>query len=332
MNPENLEASSKNNTNINHKYILRLDSIILIIFFIFAVSVFSYLNSNSQSDSNAEKSITPTLPSSINKLAENQGSAKQSLSPKEENIVLGFLNFKNQMIFPSPDNFRFFYVFPEYNNSNECFFGIVNQWGQSVDYEVKKILKTDKISCDYDYRYGHSSFIKWVDDYKVLLKTNDDSLSVIDVLNDKKENYPLQIDDMEFVDVNKSLKFWLYRRNDSFIIIDANKNIVYDKLKFDSDKKEINFRTVLYDQVNDGFLFISYKILDNSFETIFDYFNLNNLTFKNILTTTPFEVEGRGGCRSPALLPALGEVVIEPGCIAVDNKYISSDDKIHIKL
>jgi hypothetical protein len=88
---------------------------------------------------------------------------------------------------------------------------------------------------------------------------------------------------------------------------------------------------VLYDEVNDGFVFIKRTFTTDTTSIRFDFLALPNLSLRTVLTTKPVPSVGRG-CLSEYLVPTPGEIVLTPGCLNVAPEYIGADGNIHIKL
>jgi len=88
---------------------------------------------------------------------------------------------------------------------------------------------------------------------------------------------------------------------------------------------------VLYDEANDGFLFISRTYIGENVSVKFEFLPMNSLSLRNILTTEPVVAPGRG-CNSEYLLSQPGEIILTQGCLIVGNKYLDTDGNIHIKL
>lgn len=155
-------------------------------------------------------------------------------------------------------------------------------------------------------------------------------IKIVDVGKLEAETYKYDASKYDFVGASRSLKYWLFSKsqenNISYILLDRNNNVALDNLSFES-----NDRGALYDEVNDGFLFISRTYTEQDVSVEFDFLSMSNLTLRNILTTEPVEAPGRG-CYSEYLISQPGEIILTPGCLTVGSKHLGSDGNIHIKL
>lgn len=259
------------------------------------------------------------------------------ISPTISNLITDQTSqTENTMIYPSPNNYSYFLMYADNSVKDECFFVIVNDAGQPIGYNIKKILNTNKIYCYHDMGYGASAFQKWVDDYKIIFKEKDETIKIIDILDSKIETFNYDKSQLTFVDVNKSLKYWLFKKKSdeySFLLTDSNKKIIYDKKFNQKSPGSDNIYVVLYDDINDGFLFISHNLNEGKVLNKFDFLSLNDFSYRTLLAAGSIEAEGRGGCRPPKLYRTLpGDISIDPGCIGIAEEYIKSDKKVHISV
>lgn len=230
-------------------------------------------------------------------------------------------------IYPSLNRNFSFYIYPT-SSGDKCIYGITDK--QGYRYDISRVLGTDKITCSEGEGNLSSSFIGWADGSKFLIEEKEGEIKIVDVEKFKVETYKYDVSKYNFVGANRSLKYWMFRKsqenNISYILLDENKNVALDNINFES-----NDRGALYDEANDGFLFISRTFTEQNVSVIFDFLSMNTLTLKNILTTEPVGIHGRG-CYSEYLISQPGEIILTPGCLTVNSKHIGSDGNIHIKL
>lgn len=233
-------------------------------------------------------------------------------------------------VYPSLNRNFSFYLFSA-NDQSMCQYGIENKEGYK--YDVSKVLGTDKVTCSEQMGYVSSSFVGWADENKFLLDEKQGEVKIVDVVNFAVETYKYDAGKYDFIGANRSLKYWLFRKIEeqdiSYILFNRDNTVALNNIHFES-----NDRGALYDDVNDGFLFIDRTFNEEGVSTVatkFYFLSMNNLKLRNILTTEPFEVFGRG-CSSEYLLSEPGEIILTPGCLTVGDKYLSADGNIHIKL
>lgn len=195
---------------------------------------------------------------------------------------------------------------------------------------LNNMLKEVDFSC-HNEMYFYSKFVGWSADSKIIVKENKGSVVIIDV--DKKEisRYTYDPQKYLFMSVNKTLKYWLFKKitvtdKISYIILDGNQKVIKDNIDFVA-----NDRGVQYDYANDGFLFINRTYKDSVVSVEFSFLSLKDLKIKNILTTEPLKEEGRG-CIPEYLISQPGEIIMTQGCLPVGDKYLELDGNIHIKL
>lgn len=236
-------------------------------------------------------------------------------------------------IYPSLDNQYFFHITPVKGNNSECSYQIIDKEGYG--YIVKEAMQRDKISCsDQGWTIVSNMFKGWVDGEKFLIEARSGEITVIGVNSFKVEKtYEYDSKLLSFVGANRTLKYWLFEKTPlySYVLLDENKKVVKDDINFNSNG-QLNYGGygVLYDDVNDGFLFISaQRQQEVSFK--FDFLYTKNLAFKTLLITDPVGVVGRG-CGGNKLVSKPGEIIFASSCVTVDKKYISQDGYIHIPL
>lgn len=236
----------------------------------------------------------------------------------------------NQMvrIYPSLNRNFSFYIYPT-NSGDKCVYGIRDK--QGYGYDVSKVLGADTIICSEGQGNLSSSFAGWADGNKFLINEKDGEIKIVEVGKFEAETYKYDASKYNFVGANRTLKYWMFRKISqgnpvSYILLDRNNNVALDNINFES-----NDRGALYDEVNDGFLFISRTYSGENVSVKFDFLPMNNLSLRNILTTEPVEAPGRG-CYLEYLISQPGDIVLTPGCLIVGSKYFGSDGNIHIRL
>ena len=238
-------------------------------------------------------------------------------------------SYINQIIriYPSLNRRFSFYIYPA-DKEDRCLYGIRDK--QGYGHDVSKLLGTDRIACSEGQGNLSSSFAGWADEDKFLINKEDGEIKIIDVGKFEADTYRYDASKYSFVSASRSLEHWLFRKkqenNISYILLDRNKNVTLDNVGFES-----NDGGVLYDEVNNGFLFFSRTYARENVSVKFDFLSMNTLTLRNILTTEFVEAPGRG-CYSEYLISQPGEIILIPGCLIVGEKYYGSDGNIHIKL
>lgn len=207
-------------------------------------------------------------------------------------------------------------------------------------YDVSPFLESDSIWCTAGMGEYATNFKGWLADGSFLLEETAGEIQIVNVLAKSKNEYFYDSADSLFVGANKTGEYWLFRISVTegqreYILLDRDKSTILDKIIIDN-----NDRGVLYDYVNDGFLFISrlYSI-EKDEEGVYheyvsislDYLSLGDLGVTTLLTTDKAEVYGRG-CSSERLLSVPGEIILTEGCLTVLPKYLGEDGNIHITL
>ncbi len=271
-------------------------------------------------------------PSPINSISSQLSKDSQiDLEPTEQPLYQSPITStigQDIRIYPSQENHFSFYIYPS-DSTEKCFYGIVDKLGYGFD--VSGVLGTDKISCSDNQGSLASSFITWVDGDRFVMNEKDGEINIVNVGKFELETYNYDSVEYTFVGVSRTVKYWLFRKisqgkSASYVLFDRDNKIVLDNISFDS-----NDRGVLYDEVNDGFLFISRTYTGEMVSVKFDFLSLSDLSLRTILTTEPVVAPGRG-CYSEYLLSQPGEIILSPGCLTVGNNHIGSDGNIHIKL
>ncbi len=264
---------------------------------------------------------TPTIPPTevINQAASGQQDPQESTTNSFGQVL---------RIYPSLDRQLSFYVYPYDMDQGLCSYGVVDPLGFSWD--LSRILGTDKITCSEGNGNLGTSFVSWVDGDTFLLDERVGEVKIVNVANFSAEKYPYAASDVSFVGADLTLRYWLFREKtedaSSFALLDRNGVAVMDDITFES-----NDRGAMFDEANNGFLFIGRTFTGQEVSVSFDFLPLDTLTLNNILTTEPTVDPGRG-CYPEYLLSQPGEIILTPGCLTVPEKHLGLDGNIHIKL
>lgn len=237
------------------------------------------------------------------------------------------LNDYRVRAFPSLTRNFTLYLYPD-ETREKCFYGINNKIG---DGHGGAFLGVDKIPCSEGQTGIVTNFLGWVDGEKIVYNENPGIIKIFDVRRSETDLYQYDKDKYDFVSVNRSLRYWLFQKkeqsqNISYVLLDNNQNIVLDNIKYGTPD-----RGVLYDEVNDGFLFIKRTFIDESSSVEFKYLSLDNLELRILLTTEPVQTPGRG-CGSEYLISKPGEIILTPGCYTIGSKYYGTDGNFHLKI
>lgn len=247
----------------------------------------------------------------------------------------------NLQIYSSLDGQFFLYFSPFEDENNKCFFGIKDR--------ESNLITSDIINCNhcgtgeetvYECR---SDFLGWKNNNQFLMQDGEGKIKIFGFMQNgfdaEGKLYEYDQNIYAFRDVNNSLEYWLFWKKSTsdkdgshYSLFDRSGKIIIPDIFL-----EPNSRGVLYDVANDGFLFMDRIYSENEDKTKqmmsvkLDFLSLKSLSLRNILTTEPVVVEGRG-CLGEELLSKKGEIILTPGCLAVGEKYLSKDGNIHIKL
>lgn len=297
----------------------KVSFILVALLALYSLSITTLFVSKLDSKSTSNTSLTGAV---------STDSDDQSIQPQNNQASNAEQTFSMLRIYPSLDRHFSFYIYPNSVGSSECKYGI--RYKEGIGPDVSRALGLEKLTCSERQGNLSSSFAGWADGSKFLINENNGEIKIFDVDDFKAESYTYDTSKYVFVGASRSLNYWLFKKTGqnttSYILLDRNNNIALDNINFES-----NDRGVLYDEVNDGFLFISRTFTGEKVSVKFDFLSVNNLNLRNILTTEPVEAPGRG-CYSEYLLSKPGEIILTPGCLTVGEKYIGFDGNIHINL
>ncbi len=269
----------------------------------------------------------------LSKTAQTKPLQDETVQPSVARTVDSvLLEFSELRIYPSLDGEFSTYIYPLNNEKNEYIYGIINKAGAGT-YKINQLIENNTFECYEPVAHDCIPFMKWVKGNKFVHKNS--QLEIIDAKKVEKEIYDYDKSKYNFVDVNKTLEYWLFEKKDSeydtksYVILNRDKKVVRDNIDFLSSNK------ALYDEVNDGFVFITGIYSSPKKEQVsmqIDFLSLKNMTLRNILMTDPAEVPARECCNE-SLESEPGEIFLYSGCLLiVDEKYLDSQWRVHIKL
>lgn len=186
-----------------------------------------------------------------------------------------------------------------------------------------------------------SSFVTIADEGKLILIKRPGEILIYNLKDNTHELHTFDTKALKLISVNRSLSAWLYSRieSDTGYVLLSNNNTVLKEFMYPTvNGKQYVLFNILDDLVNDGFLFISRNFKTSNISTLeelvsykFDFLSAKTTDIRTLLITSYTVVQGRG-CGGDSLSSKLNEIIINPGCIIVSHKYLSADNKIHIKL
>lgn len=234
-------------------------------------------------------------------------------------------------VYPSLDGGMSFYVY-ESGSFGECLYGIIDKQGYTL--EVSDLLDLNTITCNREMGRISTSFISWGADNTFVVNEEPGELKIVNVRRSIAESFEYDPQEYVFIAVNTNLDSWLFKKNqdnedynNTYTVLDRNKNVVLDNIFIES-----NDRGVMYDEANDGFLFISWFFYEGGKKSVkLQFLSADTLQLRTILSTEP-KLSLGSGCTSEYLISVTGEIILTPGCTGVGEEYISEDGYIHIKL
>lgn len=170
------------------------------------------------------------------------------------------------VIIPSLDGNYSFYFFLKIDSikNSRCGYSVMNKAGfryhTSFGYGKTPELEfnpAEEIPCTYDMRGFRSDVFKgWGEGNSFAIEFSKGSILIFELLEESKmssakDEFDYDPSELSFSAVNKNFGRWLFKKkNGSFVIFDGEHRVLVDNLKYSG-------RDVLYDAVNDGFVFTS---------------------------------------------------------------------------
>ena len=215
-------------------------------------------------------------------------------------------------------------------------------------------MDRNEINCSEDMGNFSSDFLSWHEKSKLLFKGDLGEMVVFDLENKTIRNIKYDVKQMVFWGASRDLKYWFFTQhgkeipeNDfSFAVTNdqmqtVNKGILptsYD-----------GYDTVAYDYVNNGFVIVTEQLdegftkdaksrgepVNNGyFRTRFYFLDLNSMSVRNLLTSDPEMLAGRG-CYKEVFEFKPGEIIIKSntaGCILLAGKYWDKNGELRFRL
>lgn len=217
---------------------------------------------------------------------------------------------------------------------------------KGIEVVLDNLIEDNVIACRYGQGDFYTAFQGWASNNRLILYTFDipGEVKIIDLNNKKSETYKFDSKQFSFIAVNKDLDKWLLMRSEvdkemSYVVFDKKNVVLKDDIRYSGLND--TYKRVHYDALNDAFLFITRlktkAVNENSNELIatkFDVLDAKTLFLKNILTTEPVQLGGRG-CYEEEILSEPGFIIIKDnsaGCIFEDKKYYDSNNELRLDL
>lgn len=230
--------------------------------------------------------------------------------------------------------------------STICEFHVKDSTGK--EYDMKKLIGYNTGKCVRGPA-GTSieTYIGWRKN-KLLLSKNAGEIIIVNFQTESVELHKFDYKRYHFVSVDNNLSYWLFteapviNKKLSYVVLDNAGNVVKGDMSYEIDsQEEYSIFFADYDEVNNGYLFISRLYKKNLsptpgqyMDTVsnkFDFLDLNTMDFKTLLMTDFKGVVGTE-CGSDYLKSVQGEIILVPACIVVNKQYVGSDGYIHIPL
>jgi hypothetical protein len=230
-------------------------------------------------------------------------------------------------IYQSYDNQYFFSViFP--SRGDKCQFFIQRTGNTGVAYTDLFIETDGEIPCMYGNDYSssfESTFLGWASDNSFLLQKNRNTISIYKIVGYKVEFVEDMVFDgnhLEFRGADSSLNYWLFKKKQSrskdYVLLDSEGNIVLEL-------KDKSYGVVLYDPINNGFLFPVSDVLPEQNtgtseytyykKVTFDFLDIDNLTLRTVYAPNPKQTAGGEGCSPSRILTSTpGSITISASC------------------
>lgn len=236
-------------------------------------------------------------------------------------------------VLPALDRYHNLYV--TYEESHEsCEYGIVDITGFNYDSDyISNFLDTNKIACKDDNFSGLvPAYLGWLGENSYAVETESGVVSLINISEYQLEEvnkFEYDSNAFNLIGISKSPNYFLVydMENNHYKLLDINKNTVLDNIGPNSYS-----RGAFYDEVNDGFVFVNGEENSEGLYFVFDFLSVNDLSLRNVLTTLPMEVAGRGCYGDYLVSDTVGQIKFVPGCIDTHDQYKDDEGNIVIDL
>lgn len=248
------------------------------------------------------------------------------MTPEE---VLESKNRRELINYPSPEGTYTFVLI----SSDQ--YGVCTYEVRDSNYETVEVPSSTATHCEDGVNGAVlNRFRGWINETTFLLgpptpvidASTPDTTYIIDLANQTERIYELPSGYLFMAYVPKH-DYWLYL-NDSereLVLFDSNHVIL---------KRLNGMGFALYDEANDGFVLIKLKSANHTFSLLFDFLSLNTLEQRNVFTSSPVEVVGKGCASSGYLVSVPGEIIYKPSHCNFHylESYLARDLMLHIPL
>lgn len=242
---------------------------------------------------------------------------------------------------PSATGRYIFNYYPIDNTSNKCKYFLKTYPAGGI-WDMKDLIPSKTIDCTPGYFGGwDSKVLGWKGADKLLMELNEGEILILDIRRNTKKVYNYDKNLYQFNNVDSSLNFWLLRDNlnnknkaATYYLFDRNQKLLREPLEYNyATSNMYGISGVHYDELNNGFLFVSNNYVNSTVSAKFDWLSLDNLTLKTILTTSFVQTAGRDcGTGNEIVSTQKGTLLMTSDCISIDEKYKDAQGNIVIPL
>lgn len=219
--------------------------------------------------------------------------------------------------YPSLDGAYNFTVHGAEQEGN-CTYEVTGRNGEK--YILNNLIGFDQIYC-FSSEEVYSSFAGWVDSSQFIISENYRNPRLVNVSKRTVTEFAPVGTDLIFRNVDPTLEYWIFQEGPEGKFLVFNRSMV---LMQEIENKSY-WSVPIYDPIHKAFLFAG-RTEDTArhVSVRFDLLRLQPLGFVHLLTTTPTKVRGRE-CTPSKFISASGTaIVISPGCLTVDAKYLKN--------
>lgn len=249
------------------------------------------------------------------------------------------LSLNSLAVLPSLDKSFTLYLLPVYGGKPLCKFGLFNSDGENYTYLLEDLINEDAFGeCEWGEGGFFSGFVSWLEGDRFLIN-KDDLLTLVDLTNKATSTFKYNSEEFTFEVVDEKGENWVFRKKypsgtespkeTVFMILDEKQNIILNNIVLPN-----RVRSVLYDSVNNGFLFITRNYFNEKQEMAnfrLDFMPVATKKMKKLMETQPIEVFGHG-CAPETLESKPGEIILYASCLPVEKKLLDEQGFLHIKL